>query len=99
MLALNTSAAFLEHKFINAVGSRFAWTGKTATTNYYCNFIGADAVLLNHVEDSILSVFELVGNLFVLLNFLDRVLDVFGEDFGFAFKYRSLCRCCSGVDY
>ncbi len=91
MLSLNTSAAFFEHKFVYTVSSRFAGTSKTTTTYNYCYFVGAYAMLFNHVEDGILAVFELVGNLLVLLYFLNRVLDVFGEDFVFAFKYRSFC--------
>ena len=99
VLALNTCAAFLKHKFINAVGSRFARTGKTSTSDNYCNFVGTYAVLLNHVEDGILAVLELVGDFLVLLDFFDWVLDVFSEDFGFSFKYRSLGRSCARIDY
>jgi len=91
VLALDTFAAFLLHEVVDFVSTRLAGTGKASATHDDGNFVSANVMAFQHVEDGTFSVVELVGHLFEFLDFLDGVAEVLGENFGFSFVDGGFC--------
>ena len=98
VLALDALDALLTHELVDTVGAALAGAGEAATAHDDGYFVVLDTMFVDHLHDGLLAIVELVGDLFILLNLFDGVLDVFGEDFGLTLIDRSFCRGSTGVD-